>query len=518
MNTKKWTWLISTALVIMLLTLTGCQSVEGLNLAKAIQNDWSVKSSESKSTVQLEFVSGDTSKLTAEEKAALVALQNVKIELAVKTQDSQRLSADGTIIYSKGKIPFKVATEGTKIALSIEGAKKPIVIDLLGGANISFLNLLPKALKEQFGNKLLEIKPSLIGLILGNAPDPAHLTVTPVTDSVNGESLSLQKAHLAFSGSELASLLQKLLANVVADEAGLKEVLGQLYDALEPVIKEQIAGGDSSITLQLLTNKDVTLGLVYSPIHDYLADLAESLTTTLTGGGSSEGVLLPTKDLFSSNASLQADIYTDGDKQVRKQSLAVNLPLSDTKTGVSAVKLTLTSETWNLNKPVTASTIDTTGALQLGLNATSTFKLLANLDKQSTFYGMLKNDLRVTKKDINMKTDGSGGDADVPQPFIDGNGKTMVPVRFVSETLGAEVGWNGDLRQVTITDYLTGRTILLTLDSTHATVNGSAVPELESAATLSNNSTFVPIRFIAETLGCVVSFNDSTRVVTIHRD
>ncbi|MNR23810.1 hypothetical protein D3C85_1408540 [compost metagenome] len=117
-----------------------------------------------------------------------------------------------------------------------------------------------------------------------------------------------------------------------------------------------------------------------------------------------------------------------------------------------------------------------------------------------------------------MATDGSGATEDTPQPFIDANGKTMVPVRFVSETLGAEVGWNGELRQVTITDYVTGKTILLTLDSKNATVNGAAVPELESAATLSNNSTYVPIRFIAEQLGCIVTFNDDTRVVTIHRD
>ncbi|MNY80366.1 hypothetical protein D3C86_2213720 [compost metagenome] len=71
---------------------------------------------------------------------------------------------------------------------------------------------------------------------------------------------------------------------------------------------------------------------------------------------------------------------------------------------------------------------------------------------------------------------------------------------------------------MTITDFLTGKTLLLTLDSVNATVNGAAAPELESAATLSNSSTFVPIRFIAEQLGCIVSFNDETRVVTIHRD
>lgn len=504
MHTKKWTWLISAAMVIMMLTLTGCQSIQGLELAKAVQNGASVKSSESKGTLQFDLVPSDTSKLTAEEKAAFAALQNVKVELAIKTQDNQHASVDGTIIYSKGTIPFNIATEGTKINLSIEGSKKPVVIDLLGGANLSFLKILPKAIQEQFGNKLLEIKPGLIGLILGNTPDPDSITISPVTDKVNGESLSLQKAHVALSGTELASLLQKLLANVLADEKGFKEVLSQLYDAMEPVIQEQIKAGDTSLTLQIMTNKELALSVVYDPIHNLLAGLADSLTST-TG-------------LFDPNASLQADVYIDGDKQVRKQNLALNLPLTDSKIGASAVKVSFVNETWNLNKPVTASTINTSGALPLSLDATAIFKLLANQEKQSTLYKMLKDDLKVTKKDVNMATDGSGATEDALQPFIDANGKTMVPVRFVSEQLGAEVGWNGELRQVTITDFITGRTILLTLDSKLATVNGVAAPELESAATLSNNSTFVPIRFIAEQLGCIVSFNDDTRVVTIHRD
>lgn len=504
MHAKKWTWLISAALVIMMLTLTGCQSIQGLELAKAVQNEANVKSSESKGTLQLEFVPGDTSKLSANEKAALAALKDVKVELAIKTQDSQHLSAAGNIIYSKGTIPFNVAVEGTKVNLSIEGAKQPIVIDLLGGANISFLSFLPKAVQEQFGNKVLDIKSALIGLILKNTPDPANLAITSVTDKVGGESLSLQKAHVELSGAELATLLQKLLANVLADEDGLKDVLSQLYDALLPVIQAQINGGDTSIALSLLTNKDLTLGFVYSPIHDYLAGLTDAID--------------PTKDMFSSKASLQADVYIDADKQIRKQNIAINMPITESNNGASAIKLSYVSESWNLNKPVTASTINTSNALQLKPDATAIFKVLATVDKQSKLYTLLKTDLQVTKKDIHMVTDGSGAKDDAPQPFINANGTTMVPVRFVSEQLGAEVGWNGDLKQVTITDFINGKTLLLTLNSTNATVNGAAVPELESAATLSDNSTFVPIRFIAEQLGCVVSFNPDTRVVTIHRD
>lgn len=517
MYKKKLTWWISAAMVLMMFTLSGCQAVQGLDLAGAIQNDWAVKSSESKGTLQLEFVPGDTSKLSTEEQKALTALQNVKIELTnVKTQDAQHLSADGTITYSKGTIPFKLATEGTKFILSVEGAKKPIVFDVLGGSNLSFTKLLPAAVQEQFGNKIADIKSAIIGLILANTPNPSNISVTPFTDKVNGESLSLQKAHIELSGTELASLLKKLLSNVLADEAGLKELISQLYDALSPIIEEQIKGGSTDFSLKILSNKQLAVGLVYPPIQDFLKKTAASLDKMIAGDASNEPGILPIQDLFNSNSSLQADIYTDADKQVRKQSLALNVPITNTSSGVAALKLSYVSETWNINKPVTANTIDISGgALNVGLEASSIYSLLNNLDKQSLIYKLLKEDLKVTKKEVNLSTTGSASDE--LQPFINSDGKTMVPVRFISEKLGAEVSWNGDLQQVTIKDLLTGATVILKLDSKIASVNGASV-ELESAATLHHESTFVPIRFIAEQLGGKVSFNDDTRVVTIKRD
>ncbi|HPU42352.1 MAG TPA: copper amine oxidase N-terminal domain-containing protein, partial [Acetivibrio clariflavus] len=47
------------------------------------------------------------------------------------------------------------------------------------------------------------------------------------------------------------------------------------------------------------------------------------------------------------------------------------------------------------------------------------------------------------------------------QPFIDENGRTQVPVRFVSEALGANVDWNGDAKKVTVT--LNSRKVVLTI-------------------------------------------------------
>jgi plastocyanin len=46
-------------------------------------------------------------------------------------------------------------------------------------------------------------------------------------------------------------------------------------------------------------------------------------------------------------------------------------------------------------------------------------------------------------------------------PFIDRNGRTLVPLRFVSERFGAKVTWDGAARKVTITAPWVGRVVLL---------------------------------------------------------
>lgn len=56
------------------------------------------------------------------------------------------------------------------------------------------------------------------------------------------------------------------------------------------------------------------------------------------------------------------------------------------------------------------------------------------------------------------------------EPYIDANSRTMVPVRAIAEALGAAVDWDGALRQVTLVKN--GTTIKLAIGSSVATVNG----------------------------------------------
>ena len=76
--------------------------------------------------------------------------------------------------------------------------------------------------------------------------------------------------------------------------------------------------------------------------------------------------------------------------------------------------------------------------------------------------------------------------------------RTLIPLRVVGDAVGATVDWNGETRQVTLTHEK--NVTILTIDSKEANINGETV-ELDVPAQIINDSTFLPLRFIADTLG-----------------
>lgn len=111
---------------------------------------------------------------------------------------------------------------------------------------------------------------------------------------------------------------------------------------------------------------------------------------------------------------------------------------------------------------------------------------------------------------IKLYVDGVELNCDVPPRII--NNRTMVPARVVFESLDAEVEWNEKKRQVTITS---GETIIiLNIGAKRATVNGKR-ETLDTAPVILHDRTFIPIRFVSETLGYDVSWNDTAKSVSI---
>ena len=97
-------------------------------------------------------------------------------------------------------------------------------------------------------------------------------------------------------------------------------------------------------------------------------------------------------------------------------------------------------------------------------------------------------------------------------PFINAESRTMVPVRAISEAFGAEVGWDGETRTVTIKKD--GVEINLVIDKNEATVNGE-VKTLDTCPVIVADRTMVPLRFIGEALSCNVQYASLTKQILI---
>lgn len=92
------------------------------------------------------------------------------------------------------------------------------------------------------------------------------------------------------------------------------------------------------------------------------------------------------------------------------------------------------------------------------------------------------------------------------------NDRTMLPIRFVAEAFGADVGWNGE----TSTAYVKTEDteIVITIGASNAIVNGEKVM-LDSPAFIENSRTYLPVRFVSEKLGASVAWDGVTSTATL---
>ncbi|WP_053955909.1 N-acetylmuramoyl-L-alanine amidase [Inediibacterium massiliense] len=148
----------------------------------------------------------------------------------------------------------------------------------------------------------------------------------------------------------------------------------------------------------------------------------------------------------------------------------------------------------------------------------------------STAFGQeVKNSIQVTDGmtgknqkvySVNLVMAGEVVHTDVPALLytINWKSRTLVPIKFIVENLGAEIKWNQEKKEATI--IADQKTIILKIDSNKALVNGKSValPDQVPAKLLGykeNYRTMVPLRFIAEQLGMNIGWDQESATVTI---
>ncbi|MBE5040894.1 copper amine oxidase N-terminal domain-containing protein [Ructibacterium gallinarum] len=107
-------------------------------------------------------------------------------------------------------------------------------------------------------------------------------------------------------------------------------------------------------------------------------------------------------------------------------------------------------------------------------------------------------------------------------PPVTESDRTLVPMRFLFEQLGAEVTWDEGTQTATAAiaaepdtqSLAQAKSVSFAIDNTTATVNG-AEAVMDVPARLVNDKTMVPLRFLSENLGYLVSWNEETNTATV---
>jgi ribosomal protein S17E len=113
---------------------------------------------------------------------------------------------------------------------------------------------------------------------------------------------------------------------------------------------------------------------------------------------------------------------------------------------------------------------------------------------------------------ISVTVDGRAVNFPDAKPFIDANGRTLIPVRFVTESLGATVEWNDKLNEALIKKD--DVSITIRINDRNIVINNT-IKTMDTEAIIKESRTFVPIRYVAEGLGAAVAWDPNTMTVII---
>lgn len=100
------------------------------------------------------------------------------------------------------------------------------------------------------------------------------------------------------------------------------------------------------------------------------------------------------------------------------------------------------------------------------------------------------------------------------QPFIDANGRTQTPAKFIGEALGATVVWSGKEQKATFT--FGNRKLVFYIGKKSYVIDG-LTKQMDTTAILKNGRTFIPAKYIADAFGADIKWDGAAKTVYLKR-
>ncbi|GAB6988273.1 copper amine oxidase N-terminal domain-containing protein [Paenibacillus pini] len=520
---------LALGLVLLLVILSGCQSVGGLDVSNALTRTLDVKTSESKSAMSIEIIP-TAGKMDAEDQKMIDMINSFSVTIDhVIMQDASTASLEGALTYQGKKLPFHMSMDKKNLALKLEGMKQPVVISLDSVEQLGMGVDVQTGLSEE---KAMSMVKDVSGFVLKHLPNPSSISLASVTDKVNGESVALQKLHVEIRGDELTGLVKGFLTSLSKDKEGIKSVVGALYDVYYPLYAASQASDEEEDGYEdtmgdflsgfgtpssVMADKEAAVIYLTNQLIKEMNKLLPKYDQEVTDLYADSPEL---KEVLGKNTLLAVDLFFDNKLNIRKQNvdLTVQMP-EDAGIPIKQVKAHATSESWKINVPVTINKVDVSkGAWDPTKNDMTPGEILGQLDNQSELYRFLKEEMTITYKYFEIETpvDEDSWYYDYPVPYSVNN-NLMVPLKFVADQLDAKVSYNQATKQITVTDDINGSTIVVKAGDKQAVVNGKVV-KLVAPVTNREGYAFVPLRFIAESLGATITVDKIEQYIYIERN
>ncbi|MCM3785391.1 copper amine oxidase N-terminal domain-containing protein [Neobacillus mesonae] len=479
----------------MLVILTGCQSVGGFDVNSAIlgSKDKLYQPMESRNTMTLEVT--PSADVSAEDKEMIDLLNSISVHIdSAKAEDMDKASVKGSVHYLDNAIPFLLSVDEVGVALDIEGADKPIYISLAEEAEIPEM--------EEYYEQVEDVTWNLMSFLVKHLPNPETISVAKTQETVNGEQLDLTRLHVEISGTEIVELVRPFLTSIAEDEEGLKQLIGDLYDAVSVMFvaieaeDETLEGAADFLSPE---SKDTSVAMIHGAITGYLDQFLADYDQEVENLFNETPEL---KTVFGDDTNLKVDYYFDSELNARKTNteLAIAIPASE-DLPITEIKVVSSSEVWNHGSEVKADTVDTSnGVLDVLYGEATTGEILRNFEGVEPVYELLLSSGMTSVYTYLDPEDEYYG-------VVNNNGTGFVALRNFAAQFEADVKWTKGSNEIVVIDDITLAQSTYTLGSTKAIVNGEAVT-LPAAPYVEHGMVYVPLRSIAEALSATVTFED----------
>jgi len=356
-----------------------------------------------------------------------------------------------------------------------------------------------------------------------SSPLPETALLDEVVMEIGGKREQLRRLRVQADGGAVEGMFIGMLRNLAENQ--LRKAAEGFYDLssaypasrLEQLREIDPDSEETRGLQQYLGDRKAMVDFLYDELRSIIDGSMATTNGKTSKSGESSSIL--------GTMALDFEFYYQGSIG-RAASMQFYMPLSSSiESPLKGIAISYAMQRWNVGKELAIQSIDTSGGKldyfrkDGSYPFASPFELLQFFDEKSTARALLEA-FGVGRVDIDIPI-ASGTIREGEKARLAGtrayteNGVPLVPLNFVSEQLYADVKWNGKKQEITITDASSGRTIKLAIGSKTAFVDGKPLKMEASPVMGPSGKTYVPIRFIAETLGAEVKWNKERQRISV---